>query len=128
MMTDETKADLYLTYLDRVLAGEKDIGPVEDAEVAKLLRLAQNMIAVDIRVNGEIRESLRKKLLNRIFRADHFISAGFLKDKPGLEDELTEEELGYAAAGQQGQAGEYICPRCGVRLGKLQGKCPACHY
>lgn len=127
-MTDETKAGLYLTYLDRILAGEKDIGLVEDAEVAELLRLAQNMIAVDNSVNSEIRENLRKELLDRLFRADHLIFADFLKDKPGLEDELTEEELGYAAAGLQGQAGEYICPRCGVRHATLHGKCPACGY
>jgi hypothetical protein len=49
-MTEKTKAELYLAYLDRVLVGEKDIGPVEDDEVAKLLGLAQSMIAADFSV------------------------------------------------------------------------------
>lgn len=119
-MTDQTKADLYLVYLDRILAGEKDIGPVEDVEIAELLRLAQNMIAVDISVNSEIRENLRKELLERIFQTDHYIQE--------LEYELTEEELQYAAAGLQGQDGENICPRCGARRTMGLGSCPHCGY
>lgn len=119
-MTDQKKAELYLSYLDRILVGEKDIGPVADVEVAELLRLAQNMIAVDINVNSEIREDLRKELLERISQADHFTQE--------LENELTEEELQYAAAGLQGQAGARICPRCGIRFANLQGICPICGY
>ena len=119
-MTDQTKAELYLIYLDRILAGEKDIGPVEDVEIAELLRLAQNMIAVDTSVNNEIRENLRKELMERISQADHNIQE--------LEDELTEEELQYAAAGLQGQAGENICPRCGVRRTMSLESCPHCGY
>jgi hypothetical protein len=125
-MVEETKAELYLAYLDRVLAGEKDIGPVEDTEVAELLRLAQIMITVDISVNSEIRDSLQKQLLERISQADHWVLAGPLEDNHGLEDELTDEELQYAAAGLQGQAVENICPRCGTRFSRLQGKCPVC--
>lgn len=119
-MTDLTKAEQYLIYLDRILAGEKDIGPVADVEVAALLRLAQNMIAVDISVNSEIRENLRKELLERISQADHYIQE--------LEDELTEEELQYAAAGLQGLATENICPRCGARRTMSLGSCPHCGY
>lgn len=127
-MTDETKAELYLAYLDRILAGENDIGAIEDADVADLLRLAQNIIAVDISMNSEIRERFRKELLDRIFRADDFVFDGVLKDKPDLEDELTDEILEYASAGLPGQAGEIICPRCGSRFNNLHGKCPACRY
>ena len=99
-MTEKTKAELYLAYLDRILAGEKDVGPVEDGEIAKLLRLAQSMIAVDISVNSEIRETLRKQLLTRISPADNAILIDALKE----ENELTEEELRYVAAGLPGQA------------------------
>lgn len=127
-MTEKTKAELYLAYLDRILTGEKNIGPVEDAEVAKLLRLAQSMIAVDFSVNSEIRESLQKQLLERISSADNAVLTGAWQDKQGLEDELTEEELSYAAAGLPGEGGEDICPRCGARFSRLQGKCPVCRY
>ena len=44
-MAEKTKADIYMTYLDQILAGENDIGPVEDEEIAKLLLLAKAMIA-----------------------------------------------------------------------------------
>lgn len=125
-MTEKTKAELYLAYLDRILSGEKDIGPVEDAEIAKLLRLAQSMIAVDLSVNSEIKEILRKQLLVRIFPADNFILASALEVKQGLENELTEEELMYAVAGLPGEGGENICPRCGARFNRLQEKCPVC--
>ncbi|HOE55987.1 MAG TPA: hypothetical protein PLL98_02890 [Bacillota bacterium] len=113
-MTRKTKAELYLAYLDRILAGEKDIGPVEDEEVAKLLRLAQSMIAVDSSVDSKIRESLKKQLLEHI--------------RQGIEDELTEEELMYAAAGLPGETGRKTCPRCGARFNGLQERCPVCRY
>jgi len=125
-MTEKTKAELYLAYLDRILAGEKDIGPVEDVEVAKLLRMAQSMMGVDSSVNSQIRESLRKQLLEWISPPDNSILA--LKDKQGLEDELTEEELMYVAAGLPGEGGENICSRCGARFNRMQGKCPVCRY
>lgn len=121
-MTEKTKAELYLAYLDRILAGEKDVGPVEDGEIAKLLRLAQSMIAVDISVNSEIRETLRKQLLTRISPADNAILIDALKE----ENELTEEELRYVAAGLPGQAGENICPSCGAKLTNSLGRCPFC--
>lgn len=127
-MTEKMKVKLYLAYLDRILAGEKNIGPVEDAEVAELLRLAQSMMDVDSSVNSQIRESLRKQLLKRISPTDKFTLAGILKEKQGPEDELTEEELIYVAAGLPGEEGENICPRCGARFNRLQGKCPVCHY
>lgn len=123
-MTEKTKAELYLAYLDRILAGEKDIGPVEDGEIAKLLRLTQSMIAVDSNVGIEIREALRKQLLIRISPADNSILIDALKE----EDELTEEELRFAAAGLPGQAEEYICPHCGARLTINMGRCPFCSH
>lgn len=121
------KAELYLSYLDRILAGEKDIGPVEDAEIAKLFRLAQSMYAVDFSVQSEIRETLRKQLLDQISPRDKSILAIILEDKPGSDDELMEADLDYVTAGWEGQAEENICPCCGARLNKFQRKCPLCH-
>ena len=123
-MTEKEKAELYLAYLDRILAGEKDIGPVEDGEIAKLLRLTQSMIAVDSNVGIEIREALRKQLLILISPADYAVSIDALKG----ENELTEEELKYAAAGLPGQAVENICRHCGARLTISQGRCPFCGH
>jgi len=123
-MTEKAKAELYLAYLDRILAGEKDIGPVEDDEIAELLRLAQSMIAVDLSVDIKIREALREQLLIRISPADYAILIDALKE----ENELTEEELGYAAAGLPGQAEENICPYCGARLTINMGRCPFCSH
>ncbi|HEX3011740.1 MAG TPA: hypothetical protein VHQ70_06825 [Syntrophomonadaceae bacterium] len=37
MMAEKTKAEIYIKYLDQILAGEKDMKPVEDAEIAKLI-------------------------------------------------------------------------------------------
>lgn len=126
-MKETTKAELYLSYLDQILAGEKDIGPVEDTEIAKLLRLAQSMIAADFSVQTEIREILRKQLLDQVSSRDKSILAVILKDKPGSDDELKEADLDYVTAGWEGQAEENICPCCGARLNKFQGKCPLCH-
>ena len=123
-MTEKAKAELYLAYLDRILAGEKDIGPVEDDEIAELLRLAQSMIAVDLSVDIKIREALREQLLIRISPADYAILIDALKE----ENELTEEELGYAAAGLQEQDRENICPLCGSRLTISLGRCPFCGH
>ena len=44
-MTEGIKAELFLSYLDRILAGEKDLGPVADSEMAGLIRLAQRTVA-----------------------------------------------------------------------------------
>ncbi|EHQ88914.1 hypothetical protein [Desulfosporosinus youngiae] len=125
MITDQTKAELYLAYLDRILTGEKDIGPVEDAEVAKLLGLAQSMITVDFSTNKEIRERLRRKLLAHLSPEDTPNQAIDVKVNRTEEDELTDEDLAYAAAGLERQAGETICPYCGARTISL-GRCPFC--
>ena len=115
-MRETTKAELYLAYLDRILAGEKNIGPIEDTEIAKLLRLAQSMITADFSVQSEIRETLRKQLLDQI------------SPNPGSDDELMEADLDYVtAAGSEGQAEEDICLYCGARLNKFLRKCPLCH-
>lgn len=123
-MAEKTKADIYIAYLDQILAGEKDIGPVEDEEIEKLLLQAKTMIAADLSVNSKAKENLRKLLLNQV------------KNKSSLsvlsknDDELNEEALNYVtAAGFGGHAGEQkdICPYCGSRVSKLDRKCPVCN-
>ncbi len=123
-MTEQDKANMYLACLDRLLAGEKDIGHIEDAEVSALLRLAQNMIDAGYSEDIKIRERLRKQLLAKIYPVHGRIPAGGWKDKQEPEDELTEDELMYVAAGLP----KDICPRCGARVDKAQGRCPVCRY
>ncbi|BBB90650.1 MAG TPA: hypothetical protein PKA28_09850 [Methylomusa anaerophila] len=122
-MTERTKAELYLTYLDRILAGEKDIEPVEDGEIAELIRLAQTMIAADFSSKSKIREILRKQLLGRLSPEDKAILAVMANDGR-KEGELLEEELNFVTAAGQGVGN--ICPRCGANMGWVQRKCPFC--
>lgn len=123
-MTEKTKADIYLAYLDQILAGEKDIEPVEDVEIEKLLLLAKTMIAADLSVNSEMRENLRKQLLAQVTKKNKSSLSVLLRN----DDELDEEALNYVAAGFPGQAGEQreSCPYCGSRSKKFEGKCPFC--
>ncbi|UNC92110.1 hypothetical protein [Candidatus Contubernalis alkaliaceticus] len=65
-MKVEEKASIYLAYLDKILAGEDDIGPVKDVEIEKLLLMAKTMISADFSVDSKVRESLRKKLLAQL--------------------------------------------------------------
>lgn len=126
MLTEKTKAEIFLTCLDRILAGEKDIGPVEDTEVAELLRLAQNMIAADINMSSKKKASLRKLLLEHISQANLYVLPGTLQAEQGSE--LTEEELEYAAAGLQVRYDVNICPRCGIGFDRRQSRCLVCGY
>lgn len=122
-MTERTKAELYLTYLDRILAGEKNIGLVENGEIAELIRLAKSMLAADFHDKSKIRETLRKQLLDRLSPEDKAILAVMSKDSR-KEGEMTEEELTFVTAA--GQGGGNICPRCGASMAGMQGKCPFC--
>lgn len=124
-MAEKTKADVYLTYLDEILAGKKDIEPVEDAEIEKLLLLAKAMIAADIGINSKIRETLRKQLLDQLTKKSKSSLSMILRN----DDELDDEDLKYVAAGF-GKAGEQkeICPYCGARSKNLEGRCPFCGH
>lgn len=121
-MVEKAKVDIYIAYLEQILAGEKDIGPVEDEEIEKLLLLAKIVIATDLSVSSKMRENLRKQLL------DHVIKKSTLAMMLRNDDELDEEDLNLVAAGYEGQTGEenVTCPFCGFRSKKLQGKCPNC--
>ncbi|MHB9094531.1 MAG: hypothetical protein ACYC21_07645 [Eubacteriales bacterium] len=126
-MAEEIKADIYLTYLERILAGEKDIGPVEDVEIEKLLLLAKTMLAADFSVNSKMRENLRKQILAQVSKNNK----SSLTVLSGNDDELDEEALEHVtAAGFVGQAGEQkeSCPYCGSRSVRLEGKCPICNH
>lgn len=124
-MAEQTRADIYIAYLEQILAGEKDIGPVEDVEIEKLLQLAKTMLAADLSVNSEMKDNLIKQLLAQVTK----------KNKSNVlftnDDELDEEDLNeVVAAGSAGQAGEQKenCPYCGSRSIKLEGKCPLCSH
>ena len=124
-MVEKTKADIYIAYLEQILAGEKDIGPVEDVEIEKLLLLAKTMLAADLSVNSKMRENLRKQLLAQVTKKNK----SSLSVLSGNDDELDEEDLNQVvAAGFAGQAGEQneSCPYCGSRAKKFEGKCPFC--
>lgn len=123
-MDEKTKAEIYLTYLDRILAGEKNIEPVEDVEIAKLLQLAETMIAADFSVNSKTRETLKKQLLAQVTKENKSNLTVLSKN----DDDLDEEDLDYVVAGFSGQVGEQmdICPRCGSRSKKQGGKCSLC--
>ncbi|WP_434133339.1 hypothetical protein KIAC18_001507 [Sporomusa sphaeroides] len=122
-MTEGTKAELFLSYLDRILAGEKDFGPIADSEMAGLIRLAQSMAAADCHSTGKIRERLRQQLWDRLSPAG-IASLTVVAGTGRPEGELTDEELDFVTAAGQG-AGT-ICLHCGASGGGMQGKCPFC--
>lgn len=123
-MVEKARADIYLGYLEQILAGEKNIGPIEDPEIEGLLLLAKAMIANDLSVTSKVKDKIREQLLDQVTK----------NAKPSIMsrnyDELDEEDLNLVAAGFAGQAGEenVTCPYCGSRSKKLQGKCPICSH
>jgi aspartate carbamoyltransferase regulatory subunit len=123
-MAEKTKADIYITYLDQILAGEKDFEPIEDEEIAKLILLAKPMIANNLSINSKMREKLRKQLLAQLNEESNFSM------RSRNDDELDDDTLDYVAAGFERQAGEQkdICPYCGSRVQDFGGKCPFCHH
>jgi rubrerythrin len=123
-MAEKIKADIYIAYLDQMLAGKKEIGPVDDLQITKLLLLAKTMIEADLSLNSKLRENLRKQLLDQVTK----------KNKSSLsllsrnDDELDEEALKQVtAAGPAGEQKEN-CPYCGSRSIKSEGKCPFCSH
>jgi NADH pyrophosphatase NudC (nudix superfamily) len=122
-MDEKTKADIYMEYLEQILAGKKDIEFVEDIEIEGLLLLAKAVIAADLSANSRIREKLKKQLLAKVT-----IGTSLYLTKN--DDELGEEDLELVAAGFTNQAGEEnkFCPYCGSKLKKFEGKCPFCSH
>lgn len=123
-MIEKGKVGLYMKYLDQILAGEKDIGFIEDEEIKKLLLLSKNMIDADLSVKSKLKESLKKQLLDEITKK---LSLSLKKRN---EYELNEEDLSYVVAGFTGQAEvkNDICPYCSSKLKKPGGECPVCHH
>ena len=109
------RADIYLDYLDKILAGKEDIGPVEDEEIEKLLLLAKAMIAADFSIDSKIKKNLKKQLLEHLAEKND-------------DEELDEKELEQVVAAGLGQCGKQrgICPYCGSMV--LTGKCILCNY
>ncbi|AGA70034.1 hypothetical protein Desdi_2618 [Desulfitobacterium dichloroeliminans LMG P-21439] len=122
-MNEKQKADAYLTYLEQIIAGEKDLGAVEDPEIRKLLFLAQTMLTNDLSSNSKIRDILKEKILAQL---DQVNPVG-LREFSG-DEELGEEDLDYVAAGFSQQSGWQECPRCGSRSRNItvDGRCPYC--
>ncbi|HHY28043.1 MAG TPA: hypothetical protein GX523_15110 [Desulfitobacterium dehalogenans] len=122
-MNEKQQAEIYLTYLDRIIAGEKDLGLVEDPEIRNLLFLAQTMLTHDLSSNSKLRDSLREKILAQLGQADPVGLREF-----NVEGELGEEDLDYVAAGFSQQHGWQQCPRCGSRSRTItsEGRCPYC--
>ncbi len=121
-MTEKTKAEKYLAYVDQILSDDKNIGSIDDIEIAKLLRLTRLMISIDFSLSSKIRDSLQQQLLMHIYDK----SKSSLKNKEIKEKELTEEELMLAAAGLQGEVIDSICPKCSGRYSRLLQRCPFC--
>ena len=121
-MAEKIKADIYIAYLDQILAGEKDIEAVEDVEIQKLLLLSKTMIAEDLSVKSKMRKYLRKQLLAQVNKKSNLF---VLSCKDG---ELDEEALEHVnAAGQAGEQKD-ICPYCGSRSIKSEEKCLFCSH
>lgn len=98
-MMEMSKKDVFLTYLDQILAGAKNVGPVEDEEIAKLLELAQTMVEAGCNINSEIRETLREQILNQVSHKDKALLSLLGREYKLLDCELDEEDLEYVAAG-----------------------------
>lgn len=94
-MDEKAKAEIYLKYLDRILAGEKVVAPVEELEINELLSLARTMIDVDFSVSTKTREKLRKQILEQVYKTNK----SCLKNLSTNDDELKEEDLELVAAG-----------------------------
>jgi len=123
-MAEKIKADIYMAYLDQILAGKENIEPVDDVEIEKLLLLSKTMIAADLSVNIKLSESLSKELLAKVIKKTNLCMLS------RNNDELNEEALEHVAGGFAGQVGEQkdICPCCGSRSTKSDGKCPFCSH
>lgn len=115
-MTEKAKTLLFLTYLDRMLAGESIPEPAEDQELARLIETAQALLyRVDFSADSKVRESLRLLLREHISGGNALVLE---------EGELTDEELSYTSAAAGGYLGER-CPFCGdfVRRGEACSRC-----
>lgn len=121
-MAERIKADIYITYLDKLLAGNVNTEPIEDVELEKLLLLSKTMIAEDLSVNSKMRESLRKELLAQV------INKLNISVFPSKDDELDEEALKQVVAAGQARDQKDICPYCGSMSTKFERKCPFCSY
>lgn len=122
-MVENTRADRYMSYLDKILAGEKDIDSIEDEEIKKLILLAKTMIDNDLSNCCKLKDKLREWLM------EHFnkkLNISFFHEN---NDELDEKDLDLVAAGFTGQSPkDDICFFCGSRSAKLHGKCPVCGH
>lgn len=123
-MTDNTRVNIFMEYLDRILSREKDVEYTGDIEIDKLLLLAKKMIKNDLSVNCNLNEKLKRKLLAQVNK--QFNLSGSVKN----DCELDEEDLELVAAGSVDQTDNQkdICPYCGCSLKTPGGKCSVCGH
>lgn len=69
-MTEKIKADQYMKYLDRILAGDKEFEIIDDNELGRLLQTAKDMMAIDFSLKSKIRDQLRQQLMKILFSQD----------------------------------------------------------
>ncbi|MTI79307.1 MAG: hypothetical protein FH758_00285 [Firmicutes bacterium] len=111
-MPEKKKAGIYLEHLDRILAGEKDVGSADNKEIEELLQLAKTMLNADLSKDSKIKERLKKQMFSKIEK----------------NDELDDEDLDFVSAAFTGKTGGQKggCPYCGSGSKKRKGKCPNC--
>lgn len=122
-MVENTRADKYMSYLDKLLAGEMDIASIDDEEIKRLVLLAKTMIENDLSASCRLKDELIEELL------EYFNKKSNIPYFYENNDELDEEDLDFVAAGYTGESQkEGTCFFCGSRSAKLHGKCPVCGH
>lgn len=121
-MDEKLQAEIYMAYLNKVLAGVETVGDVGDPEIRKLISLARTLLANDLSINSTLRATLKEKLLTQLTQMP--------KGPKNISqnEELGEEDLDHVAAGftffNEG-SGE-VCPRCGARIIIPGSRCMDC--
>lgn len=118
-MDESVKISLYLSLLDRVLAGEEVIECVDDEEIKNVLLLAKCMRTNDFSVDSSLKDALRDKLVAHLTATNnHRYDAD--------NDELNEETLDLVAAGYPTSIRKQFCPYCGAPTTSGAGRCNVC--
>lgn len=124
-MMETNKRDIFLKYLDQLLAGAEDIGPIEDAEISGLIDLVRAMLSAGQAIDTETREGLRERIMQNVLAGGAVVPFTG-KTSRIAEDELDEDELQYVAVGLARPARGEVCPVCGSSYIRGKGKCPVC--
>ncbi len=125
-MNDRAKADIYLKLLDEILSGKDTSGPIEDKELADLIKLAKSMVAGNLQLNKRIGEELKDRILLKLTKGMETASTRNDLDTGELEEEDLDR---VAAAGFIGSRDKKnsTCPYCGAPFNAITGKCSNCN-